>query len=217
MTDPNYTAMLLVIDRSGSMSLIRDEMIGGVQTLLREQAGQPGLLTVDVVTFDNIVEWQHSFADPATVEVELVPRGSTALFDALGGAMGHFGQKLAALPEHARPGVVTVVVVTDGEENSSQEWTSETVSQAVTTRREKFGWEFIFLGANQDAALAAKNLGIDADAALDFAANARSVAMSSTHLTRFVGDVRRGNRTGFSESERRSAMTGFDDTSEDRD
>ena len=55
MTDPNYTAMLLVIDRSGSMSLIRDEMIGGVQTLLREQAGQPGLLTVDVVTFDNIV------------------------------------------------------------------------------------------------------------------------------------------------------------------
>ena len=204
MTDPNYTAMLLVIDRSGSMSLIRDEMIGGVQTLLREQAGQPGLLTVDVVTFDNIVEWQHSFADPATVEVELVPRG-------------HFGQKLAALPEHARPGVVTVVVVTDGEENSSQEWTSETVSQAVTTRREKFGWEFIFLGANQDAALAAKNLGIDADAALDFAANARSVAMSSTHLTRFVGDVRRGNRTGFSESERRSAMTGFDDTSEDRD
>lgn len=206
MTDPNYTAMLLVIDRSGSMSSIRDDMIGGVTQLLNEQAAQPGLLTVDVVTFDNIVEWQHSFADPANVQIELVPRGSTALYDALGGAIAHFGQKLADLPEHARPGVVTVAVVTDGYENASTEWTARAVSDAVTRQRDAYGWDFVFLGANHDAALTAASIGIDADASLDFSADASSVAASASHLSRYVGDVRRGTRTGFTSEERRSAL-----------
>ena len=85
MTDPNYTAMLLVIDRSGSMAGIRDDMVGGLTTMLAEQAVEPGLLTVDIVTFDTEIEIQCSLADPKDVTVTLEPRGRTALFDAITG------------------------------------------------------------------------------------------------------------------------------------
>lgn len=206
MTDPNYTAMLLVIDRSGSMSTIRDDMVGGIETLLRDQATQPGMLTVDVVTFDDTAEWQHSFADPADVTIELVPRGSTALFDALGGAIGHFGQKLADLPEHARPGVVTVVVVTDGEENASREWTAATVSAEVHRQRDVYGWDFVFLGANQDAALSAGRIGIDPGAALNYAASAPAVSATNANLGRYLSDLRAGTKKDFTDEERRSAL-----------
>lgn len=206
MTDQNYTALLLVIDRSGSMHSIRDDMVGGLEALLREQAAEPGLLTVDVVTFDDVVEWQHSFADPAAVQIEITPRGMTALHDALGGAIGEFGQRLAALPEHARPGVVTVVVVTDGYENASSEWTAATVRESVERQQTQFGWEFVFLGANQDAALAAQAIGIEADAALDFAADDLSVAESHRHLGRYMTDLRKGEKKGFTTDERDATM-----------
>jgi hypothetical protein len=208
MTDPNYTAMLLVIDRSGSMASIKDDMVGGTEQMLRAQADEPGLLTVDVVTFDDTVEWQHSFASPKEVKIELVPRGMTALYDALGGAIGHFGQKLAELPEHARPGVVTVVVVTDGEENASREWTADIVMETVERQRDAYGWDFVFLGANQDAALAARRMGIDADSAIDYAAAPASVGKTHEHLGRYLSDVRRGTKKGFTRAERASAISG---------
>ena len=116
MTDPNYTAMLLVIDRSGSMAGIRDDMVGGLTTMLAEQAAEPGLLTVDIVTFDTEIETQCSLADPKNVTISLEPRGATALFDAIGQSVTGFGRVLAALPEHARPETVQVVVVTDGDD-----------------------------------------------------------------------------------------------------
>jgi hypothetical protein len=208
MTDSNYTAMLLVIDRSGSMSSIRDDMIGGMQALLADQAAQPGMLTVDVVTFDDVVEWQHSFADPQDVVLELVPRGMTALYDALGGAIGQFGHNLAELPEHARPGVVTVVVVTDGEENASREWTAEAVRDAVKLQQDTYNWDFVFLGANQDAALSASRIGISADSAMSYAAAPGAVKATSASLTRYMTDLRGGQKKGFTDSERSSAMTG---------
>ncbi|WP_394554571.1 VWA domain-containing protein [Agromyces sp. MMS24-JH15] len=212
MTDRTYTALLLVIDRSGSMISIRDDMVGGLQALLAEQAAHPGMLTVDVVTFDTVVEWTHHFAAPADVRVELEPRGSTALFDALGGAVSHFGSELAKLPEHARPGTVQVVVVTDGEENSSVEWTAQGVRAAVTKQTETFGWDFVFLGANQDAALAARTIGIAADKALDYTAAPDGVAGASQSLSAYVSRLRAAEADGiaysdiaFSDDERRSA------------
>ncbi|MFH8249241.1 VWA domain-containing protein [Microbacterium sp. B2969] len=211
MTDPNYTALLLVIDRSGSMATIRDDMVGGMQELLRDQAAQPGMLTVDVVIFDNVVEWQHAFADPKDVVIELVPRGSTALYDALGGAIAQFGQRLAELPEHARPGVVTVVVVTDGEENASVEWTAETVRGSVAHQQEVYGWHFVFLGANQDAALSAGRIGIAPSSAMSYSAAPAAVRSTSASLGRFMSDLRAGRAKGFTDAERSSAMTGEED------
>ena len=83
MTDSNYTALLIVLDRSGSMSSIRDDMVGGLGEMLRTHAAEPGLLTVDVVTFDDQIEVTHHFANPRDVAIELVPRYTPALHDAM--------------------------------------------------------------------------------------------------------------------------------------
>ncbi|WP_167043494.1 vWA domain-containing protein [Salinibacterium sp. ZJ454] len=205
MTDPNYTALLLVVDRSGSMHSIRDEMVGALTTLVTEQAAAPGLLTVDLVQFDNKIEQVFSLADPATVTIELEPRGGTALFDAIGIAITEFGRTLAAMPEHARPSTVQVVIVTDGDENSSQEYSLELVRKLVTAQSNKYGWDFVFLGANQDAVMTGRALGIDADSALTFEAAPDQVAFSSRAVSRYMTDLRGGTRTGFTQAEREQA------------
>src|SRR3954470_4946345 len=168
MTDKDYSALLLIIDRSGSMSSIRDEMVGSLTTLMREQAQQPGMLTVDVVTFDDRIETTHVQADPATLEVRLEPRGMTALLDAIGIGVSEFGARLAAMPEHARPGTVVVVVATDGLENASHEWRPEVIKALLDQQREQYGWDFVFLGANQDAVTTGGELGFARDSAIDF-------------------------------------------------
>jgi Mg-chelatase subunit ChlD len=207
MTDDNYTALLLIIDRSGSMSGIRDDMVGGLQTLLAQQASEPGMLTVDVLTFDDVLEVTHTMADPASVVIELDPRGSTALFDAIGFGVQGFGKLLGDLPEHARPGTVQVVVVTDGHENASREFTADTVRKLVTQQKEKYGWDFVFLGANQDAVLTGGRLGFDRDSSMTFDAAPAAVAMTNESLSRYVGDVRKKNKRGFSDDERGSARS----------
>ena len=164
------------------------------------------LLTVDIVTFDDAPEWDAHFADPEDVQVRIEPRGSTALFDALGSSIVRFGAHLAALGEHERPGAVQVVVVTDGMENASREWTSERVQAAVGHQREAYQWDFVFLGANQDATFAARTVGIAADAALQYAPAAAGVAAASDSLSRYVSSVRTKSRTGFTAAERTSAM-----------
>ncbi|WP_193509123.1 vWA domain-containing protein [Cryobacterium sp. BB736] len=191
MADENYTTTLLVIDRSGSMATIRDEMVGALTTLLEKQAAEEGMLTVDMVTFDNVIERQDHFADPQDVVIRLEPRGGTALYDALGISIGEFGRELAALPAHARPGTVQVVVVTDGEENSSQEYSLDAVRALITEQKEKYSWDFVFLGANQDAVLTGASLGIDADSSLTYAADADGVAGASETLHRYMTSVRK--------------------------
>lgn len=205
MTDPNYTALLLVIDRSGSMHGIRDDMVGGLQELLRDQQKQPGMLTVDVVQFDDEIERVCAMADPSTVTITLEPRGSTALYDAIGMSVQAFGQDLAALPEHARPETVQVVIVTDGQENASREYTAETVRDLIARQTDTYGWDFVFLGANQDAVLTAHELGIAADSALTYAADSLKVGSMTASASRYVTDVRRKRKQGFTTVERDDA------------
>ena len=176
MTDPNYTAMLLVIDRSGSMDTIRDDMVGGLTAMLAQQAAEPGILTVDIVTFDTEIELQCTMSNPSDVAIVLEPRGGTALFDAIGMSVTGFGRTLAALPEHARPETVQVVVVTDGEENSSRKFSSRAVRALVTQQKEKYSWDFVFLGTNQDAVMAGQHLGFDAGSSMTFAPGAAGVS-----------------------------------------
>ncbi|WP_051973695.1 vWA domain-containing protein [Cryobacterium sp. MLB-32] len=206
MTDPNYTAMLLVIDRSGSMTGIRDDMVGGLTTMLAEQAAEPGMLTVDIVTFDTEIETQCSLADPKSVTIQLDPRGATALFDAIGQSVTGFGRVLAALPEHARPETVQVVVVTDGDENSSREFSLDAVRALVTRQKEQYSWDFMFLGANQDAVLSGENLGFDAGSSMTFVASADAVSNMSASMGRYVKDVRGKTKRMFDDEERYSSM-----------
>lgn len=206
MTDPNYTAMLLVVDRSGSMSTIRDEMVQALEVTIAEQRKEPGLLTVDVVTFDNQIEHTVVLGDPETVRIRLDPRGGTALYDAIGFAVQQFGAQLAVMPEHARPSRVQAIVVTDGMENSSQEWTAESVKASVERQRIEFGWDFVFLGANQDAVLTGARLGFEGDASMRYAPAPGAVGTLGRSMSRYMSDYRRGERRGFDDDERGSAL-----------
>ncbi|MBX3077969.1 MAG: VWA domain-containing protein [Cryobacterium sp.] len=208
MTDPNYTALLIILDRSGSMSSIREDMVGGLEELIASQAAEPGMLTVDIVTFDDQIEHTHSFAQPRDVKVELVPRGSTALYDAVGLGVNGFGQALAQLPEHARPSTVLVTIVTDGQENASREYTPEVVAQLITQQREQYDWEISFLGANQDAILEARKIGIDQDDALTYAPTGLGVTNALRAQNLKSRSRRMGQRTGFTEKNRGDAADG---------
>ena len=205
MTDPNYHALLIVLDRSGSMSGIQQEMQNGLQTLIDEQAKEPGLLTVDLVQFDNVIEAVYVMQDAKSVQVSLEPRGGTALYDALGTAINGFSKSIGDLPQHARPSKVTLVAVTDGAENSSQEYDLATVRQLVRQKQEHESWETVFLGANQDAVLSGQRLGFQSDASMTFETNAGGVQAMAESTSRFIRDARHGKRKGFTETERGAA------------
>ena len=207
MTDPNYTAMLLVIDRSGSRAGIRDDMVGGLTAMLADQAAEPGLLTVDIVTFDTEIEQQCSLADPKDVTITLDPRGATSLFDAIGQSVTGFGRVLAALPDHARPETVQVVVVTDGEENSSREFNLDAGRAMVTRQKEQFNWDFVFLGANQDAVFSGQRLGFDAGSSMTFAVAPEAVSNMNASVGRYIKDVRGKRKRMFDADERLSSMS----------
>jgi uncharacterized protein YegL len=205
MSDPNYTALLLVIDRSGSMSSIRDDMVGGLTGLLEEQKKQPGLLTLSIVSFDNQVELTHRMADPEGVAIELDPRGSTALYDAVGVGINTLQADIDALPEHAKPSTVQVIVVTDGEENASGEYSGQTIKHLITEKTKTHNWDFVFLGANQDAIMTAAELGIQADSSMTYSPMGAGVTNATSSASRYVSDRRQGRTTGFSPDERRKA------------
>lgn len=206
MTDPNYTALLLIVDRSGSMQTIKTDMEGGLNTLIAEQLAEPGLLTVDLFTFDTEVKHECSLTDPKDLKVLIEPRGSTALYDAIGIGVTEFGRSLAAMPEHARPETVQVIVVTDGEENSSVEYKASAIKQLVTQQKEEYKWDFVFLGANQDAVLNGVDLGFDAGSALTFAPGADGVDASAKSMSRYMTDVRRKQKKLFMAEERIAAL-----------
>lgn len=205
MADSTYTALMLIIDRSGSMSSIRDDMVGGLTTLVEEQKKQPGLFTLSVVSFDTTVELQHQMATPDNVTIQLEPRGMTALYDAMGFGLNTLQASIDALPDHAKPETVQVVVVTDGEENSSSEYTGKTVKQLVIEKTTKKNWDIVFLGANQDAVMKAAELGIDRDRSMTYGANSDGITNASESLSRYVSDRRSGKNTAFSPEERRKS------------
>ena len=160
MTDANYTHLALVVDRSGSMADIKDDAQGGINTLIAEQFAEDGKLTVTLSEFDN------EFSDVVRMSnkpftYELVPRGMTALLDAVGKEIARTGAELAGLPEDQRPSKVLFVVVTDGHENQSSEFTLETVRASIANQRDNYQWEFQFIGA-EDTAWQGRDMGMKA-------------------------------------------------------
>lgn len=201
MSDLNYSALLLIVDRSGSMWRIKQDMEEALDQLLRDQAAAPGMVTVDVVTFDQRFQRVEAFADPATVKIEIVPRGRTALHDAVGMSLLGFSRDLEALPEHARPAKVQVVVVSDGIDNASKEFSAEMVRQLVNERRAT-GWVVVFLGADQDAVAEAARIGVDPDSAMTFQAGSSGTKAASAATSRFLREAREQGKSRFSQAER---------------
>lgn len=147
MTDKDFTQLMLIVDRSGSMAHIANDMNGAIAKLLEEQKKLPGKLRVDVTTFDDKVEFIATDAKVKDVPTDLVDaRNWTALNDAVGLSIRRLGDRLAALPEDKRPGKVIVAIVTDGEENHSREYSIAQVKAMIETQQNEFQWEFIFFG-----------------------------------------------------------------------
>ena len=151
MVNPNTAHLTLVVDRSGSMQSVRDDAQGGINTLLAEQFAAPArTLTVTLVEFDDDIDTIARLSTTAP-RYELIPKGCTRLLDAVGTEIARTGQDLAALPEHERPERVLFVVVTDGMENASTEFTMQQVRAAVEHQRTVYSWQFQFIGADAAA------------------------------------------------------------------
>lgn len=181
MPDPNLTSIALVVDRSGSMATCKDEAQGGLNAFVKDQAARPGRCRLTLVDFDAEYRVLHDDAPIGDVpEYTLEPRGMTAMLDAVGRAIDALGASLAARPEPDRPGKVVFVIVTDGQENASREYSAEKVAGMIAHQREEYGWEFVFLGANIDAAKAAKQINIPASNAANYATGNSGLAFAMT-------------------------------------
>lgn len=206
MTDSSLTLLALVVDRSGSMAHIARDMNGGIRQLLADQANQPGAVIVDITTFDTEVEHPYDWVRPDDVKSDIiVPRGGTALNDALGATIVRLGERLAAMDEEDRPGVVIVVVVTDGEENSSKEYSHQQVRELIDRQTVDYRWQFMFLAANIDAFATGRTYGFAKGSTMSYAATgagAQSViATASAGITR----TRSGLSADFTDEEREAA------------
>jgi hypothetical protein len=177
----DLTDITLVVDRSGSMSIVRDDAEGGVNTFIAEQAKQPGEALLTLVQFDTEYEFLHKGVPISQVpHYQLHPRGMTALLDAIGRAINETGERLAAMNEQERPGLVIFVVMTDGLENSSKEFTKPQLKSMIERQQNEYNWQFTFLGANQDAFAEASSIGIHAAGVANYAIEKVAAAHMAT-------------------------------------
>jgi len=177
----NLTELVFILDRSGSMSGLEDDTIGGFNSMIQKQKGEPGEAYVSTVLFDNVSEVIHDRIDIQRIEPltrnQYYVRGSTALLDAVGSAIHHIGNVHKYARKEDRPEKTLFVITTDGMENASVKYSYEKVRSMIERQKEKYGWEFIFLGANIDATKEAARFGIRADRAANYNADSKGTAI----------------------------------------
>ena len=201
------THVTFVLDSSGSMAKIEDDTKGGFNLFLRDQRDEEGEATVTLFEFNTNVEPVYE-AIPVEDAPELddenySPGGRTALHDAITRAVADTESYVEGLPERDKPENVIIVVLTDGKENAS-ETPQETVRERVEEKREEDGWEFLFIGANQDAALTAESMGMHADMSLDMDHSGEGAQAAYEATSRNVREARREGETGgYKEEDRR--------------
>lgn len=213
MTDPRRTLIAVLLDRSGSMETVKADTEGGFNAFIDAQRAEPGEARVTLAQFDTHYEVVYSNRPIADVgRLELQPRGGTALYDALGRLVTDVGAELAALPEAERPGTVIVVVLTDGHENSSREWTHAAITAVIKRQEAEYSWDFLFLGANMDAVAIGTSLGFAADKSLTWSTAGGGVANAMASTTDYVSRKRAAASgaavAGFSADDRRAADGG---------
>lgn len=162
----NYTHLILVLDESSSMWGLTKATIEGVNGLVTKQKSEPGDFTTAVYKFSSSVSEVTTFQE--LNQMNYRPNGSTALLDAMGIAISSEGRKLAELPESERPDKVVVVVVTDGEENTSQTYKIDQIKSMVTLQQNAYNWQFVFLGANIDAFATGGSYGFTAKSTMQY-------------------------------------------------
>jgi len=210
MTDAQRTLIAVLLDRSGSMESIKSDTEGGFNAFVADQAGHPGEARVTLAQFDTeyeVVYVNRPIADVAPLALQ--PRGMTALYDSISRLITDVGAELAAAPESERPGKVIVVVLTDGHENSSTEWSHDAVAAVIKRQERDYAWDFVFLGANMDAVAIGRQMGFDADRSMTYAATGAGVANAFKANSDLVARLRAapaGTRaSGFSDVDREAA------------
>lgn len=191
---PSITELVFILDRSGSMSGLETDTIGGYNSMLQRQKAQPGEVYVTTVLFDDRYELLHNRVplrsiQPMTSEQYFV-RGCTALLDAIGRTIRSVQDTQRRLPRSKRADKVLFVITTDGMENASRSYTYEQVRSMVEQRKEADQWEFLFLGANIDAIATAGRFGIGADRAVNYHADARGTALNYEVLSDAISHMR---------------------------
>jgi hypothetical protein len=200
MTKENFTSINVIIDQSGSMLGLSKDTIGGFNTFLAEQKLVPGDAHFTLCVFNHDYRLVHDCAPlggiPDLDSKTYRPSGNTALLDAMGATIDEVGRKLAALPEEERPSKVIFLIMTDGEENSSRRYNAAQVREMVTHQREKYQWEFVFMGANIDAISAGTSLGVTATNSVNYVASAAGTHELYGSVSRSLGSYRSRKSAG---------------------
>ena len=188
------TELVFILDRSGSMAGLEADTIGGFNAMIEKQKREEGQALVSTVLFDNENEVIHDRVDiqriaPMT-DRDYYVRGCTALLDAVGGAIHHIGNVHKYAREEDRPEKTLFVITTDGMENASRRYSYEKVKEMITRQKEQYGWDFLFLGANIDAAKEAARFGIGADRAADYHADSQGTGVIYEAVSEAVSYVR---------------------------
>ena len=188
------TELVFILDRSGSMMGLEKDTIGGFNAMLEKQKKEDGEALVSTVLFDHEMAVIHDRVDvqkvPLLTENEYVPRGSTALIDAIGGAIHHIGNIHKYAREEDVPEHTIFVITTDGMENASRRYTSDEVKRMIRRQKERYDWEFLFLGANIDAVETARRFGISEDRAVRFHSDRRGTRLNYEVLSDAISTVR---------------------------
>ena len=190
----NLTELVFILDRSGSMAGLEGDTIGGFNAMIEKQRGEPGEAVISTVLFDNETEVIHDRVSldrvPALTEKEYDVRGCTALLDAVGGAIHHIGNVHKYAREEDRPEKTLFVITTDGMENASSRYTYDRVKAMIQRRRARHGWEFLFLGANIDAAREAARFGIAPERSANYHADHQGTGVIYEAVSEAVCKVR---------------------------
>lgn len=190
----NSTELVFILDRSGSMSGLESDTIGGYNSMLKKQKEADGEAVITTVLFDDKYELLHDRINIKGVmpisEKEYFVRGTTALLDAIGKTISKIGNAQRNTAEEERAEKVLVVITTDGLENASKEYTHSKIKTMIEKQKDKHGWEFIFLGANMDAVAEAEKFGIDSSRAAQFHNDREGIELNYTVMSEAISEFR---------------------------
>ena len=192
------TELVFILDKSGSMSGTESDTIGGYNAMLQKQKDGTGQCHITTALFDNHYELLHDRIDIRAVNnmtaAEYFVGGSTALLDAIGTTITKISSAQKHTSEEYRAEKVMFVIITDGEENASREYSAELVKQLIERHKQEFGWEFIYLGANIDAVAAAGSIGIKADRVQNFRSDRAGVRLNYCVMSEAVSAFRESDK-----------------------
>lgn len=200
----NLTELVFILDRSGSMGGLESDTIGGFNSMILKQQKEDGEAVVSTVLFDDRCEVIHDRVKISEVkkmtEDDYYVRGCTALLDAVGGAIHHIKNVHKYAREEDRPAKTLFVITTDGLENASRQYSVKDVKKMIEKQKEKYNWEFLFLGANIDAVEVAGSLGINRDRAANYNSDSKGTALNFECLEAAVSRVRRSKSSKVSDA-----------------